>query len=182
MTRLSTALIQPMAAADVVDAVVDAASGPPLEGIRNIAGPDIFHLDELGRMTLAAQHDNRPVVTDDHAGMFAAATGNVLTAGPDARLAPTHYQDWLQTATRLPGVRGPARRPPPEERVEPGLAPMGEVDGQQLPAITGHLVHVDRQGFRVVRTLSAEVLELRHAPRLAPPLALPNPRMDVATL
>ena len=30
--------------------------------------------------------------------MFAAVTGDVLTAGPDAHLAPTHYQDWIQTA------------------------------------------------------------------------------------
>lgn len=25
-----------------------------------------------------------------------AATGDVLIAGPDARLAPTHYRDWLR--------------------------------------------------------------------------------------
>ena len=30
--------------------------------------------------------------------MFAAVTGDVLIAGPDAHLAPTHYQDWIQTA------------------------------------------------------------------------------------
>jgi hypothetical protein len=28
--------------------------------------------------------------------MFAAVTGDVLTAGPDAHLASTHYQDWIQ--------------------------------------------------------------------------------------
>ncbi|MEV4124052.1 NAD(P)H-binding protein [Nocardia sp. NPDC049707] len=96
--RLPATPIQPMAAADVVDAVVEVATGAPLQGIRNVAGPDVFPLDELGRLTLAAEHDSRTVVTDDKAGMFAAVTGDVLTAGPDAYLAPTHYRDWLQTA------------------------------------------------------------------------------------
>src|SRR5258705_427419 len=76
--------LQPIAAADVVDAVVEVSTGTPLRGIRNVAGPDVFPLDELGRVTLAAQHDGRTVITDDQAGMFAAVTGDVLTAGPDA--------------------------------------------------------------------------------------------------
>ncbi|NMI00970.1 SDR family oxidoreductase [Pseudonocardia acidicola] len=96
--RLPPTRLQPIAAADVVDAVVDVSTGAPLQGIRNVAGPDVFPLDELGRVTLAAQQDNRTVITDDNAGMFAAVTGDVLTAGPDAHLAPTHYQDWIQTA------------------------------------------------------------------------------------
>jgi uncharacterized protein YbjT (DUF2867 family) len=96
--RLPATRIQPMAAADVVDAVVDVATGTPLNGIRNVAGPDVFALDDLGRVTLAAQHDDRNVVTDDQAGTFAGITGDVLIAGPDAHLAPTHYRDWIQTA------------------------------------------------------------------------------------
>jgi hypothetical protein len=78
--------------------VADVSTGTPLRGIRNVVGPDVFPLDELGRVTLAAQHDNRTVITDDKAGMFAGVTGDVLTAGPDAHLAPTHYRDWIQTA------------------------------------------------------------------------------------
>ncbi|MCM0674560.1 NAD(P)H-binding protein [Micromonospora phytophila] len=96
--RLPSTRVQPMAAADVVDAVVDVATGTPLQGIRNVAGPDAFSLDELGRVTLAAQQDNRTVTTDDTAGMFAAVAGDVLTPGPDAHLAPTHYQDWIRSA------------------------------------------------------------------------------------
>ncbi len=94
--RLPSTPIQPIAAADVVDAVVEVATGAPLQGIRDIAGPDVFSLDDLGRITLAAQHDPRTVTVDDQAGMFAAVPGDVLIARPDARLAPTHYRDWLQ--------------------------------------------------------------------------------------
>jgi len=96
--RLSSTRLQPIAAGDVVDAVVEVSTGTPLLGIRNVAGPDVFPLDELGRVTLAARQDNRTVVTDDTAGTFAGITGDVLIAGPDAHLAPTHYQDWIQTA------------------------------------------------------------------------------------
>jgi uncharacterized protein YbjT (DUF2867 family) len=93
--RLPATPLQPIAAADVVDAVAEVAAGPPLNGIRSVAGPDVFPLDELGRVTLAEHHDGRTVVTDDQAGMFAAVAGDVLLAGPEARLAPTHYRDWI---------------------------------------------------------------------------------------
>jgi uncharacterized protein YbjT (DUF2867 family) len=98
--RLPATRVQPIAAADVVDGVVEVATGAPLYGIRNIAGPDVLRLDELGRITLEAHGDHRTVVTDDTAGMFAAVDGDVLVAGPDAYLAPTHYRDWLREQAR----------------------------------------------------------------------------------
>jgi uncharacterized protein YbjT (DUF2867 family) len=98
LVRLPATPIQPIASADAVDVVVDVATHAPLNGIRNVAGPDVFHLDDLGRVTLAAHHDGRTVITDDQAGVFAPVHGAVLTAGPEARLAPTHYQEWLQMA------------------------------------------------------------------------------------
>ncbi|MHA5053201.1 SDR family oxidoreductase [Streptomyces sp. SD15] len=93
--RLPATPIQPIAAQDVADAVAEVAAGAPLQGIRNIAGPEVFLLDELGRITLAARSDGRTVTTDDTAGMFAAVRGDVLTGKDDARLAPTRYADWL---------------------------------------------------------------------------------------
>lgn len=96
--RLPDTPIQPIASADVADAVFQIATGPPLNGTFNIAGPDVYHLDELARITLAAHHDNRTVITDDQAGVFAGVPGDVLTAGLEAQLAPTRYQEWLQMA------------------------------------------------------------------------------------
>ncbi|SHL68761.1 SDR family oxidoreductase [Actinacidiphila paucisporea] len=96
--RLPATPIQPMAAADVAAAVAKVAAGSPLRGIYEVAGPDVFRLDELGKVTLAAKGDGRTVVTDDQAGMFAAVDGDVLLGGPGAHLAPTHYRDWLQQA------------------------------------------------------------------------------------
>jgi uncharacterized protein YbjT (DUF2867 family) len=96
--RLPATPIQPISGADVVEAVVDVATRAPLNGIRDVAGPDVFRLDELGRVTLTAHHDGRTVITDDQAGLFAAVAGDVLTAGPEAQLAPTHYQEWVHMA------------------------------------------------------------------------------------
>jgi len=98
--RLPATRLQPIAAADVVDAIVEVATGTPLSGIRNVAGPDVFALDELGRITLAARHDGRRVITDDQAGVFGGVTGDVLTAGTQADIAPTHYLDWLHATLR----------------------------------------------------------------------------------
>jgi uncharacterized protein YbjT (DUF2867 family) len=93
--RLPATLIQPMASADVAQAVADVSVDPPLRGTRNTAGPDVFALDELGRITLAARGDHRTVVTDNSAGMFAAAPGDALIAKDDAVIAKTTYREWL---------------------------------------------------------------------------------------
>ena len=93
--RLPATPVQPIASADVARAVADVSVGAPLQGTRDVAGPEVFTLDELGRITLAARGDRRTVVTDSTAGMFAAVPGDVLIAGDDAVIAATTYRDWL---------------------------------------------------------------------------------------
>ena len=93
--RLPAVPVQPMAAADVAQAVSEVSVGSPLQGIRNVAGPEVFPLDELGRITLAARDDHRTVVTDATAGMFAAAPGNSLIAEEGAVIAHIDYRKWL---------------------------------------------------------------------------------------
>jgi uncharacterized protein YbjT (DUF2867 family) len=93
--RLPATLIQPIASADVAQEVADVGVGTPLRGTRNIAGPEVFALDELGRITLATHRDDRTVVTDNSAGMFAAAAGDALIAKDDAVIAKTAYREWL---------------------------------------------------------------------------------------
>lgn len=93
--RLPRTPIQPIAAGEVARAVADVAAGSPLGGTVEIAGPDVYPLDVLGRLTLAARPDGRTVVTDDTAGMFAVVRGDALIASDGARIAHTHYTDWL---------------------------------------------------------------------------------------
>ncbi|MFF0448779.1 SDR family oxidoreductase [Streptomyces sp. NPDC004609] len=92
--RLPATRIQPIAVADVARAVADVAVGAPLNGIRDIAGPDVFRLDELGRITLAARGDSRTVTTST-AGLFATMPDGAIIAKEGAQIAPTHYRDWL---------------------------------------------------------------------------------------
>jgi len=98
--RLSSTTLQPITSADIARAVTDVVEGAPLNGTRNVAGPEVTTLDALGRVTLAAQGDAREVVVDDEgAGMFSAMKGDVLVPGPgdDAHLATTTYREWLAT-------------------------------------------------------------------------------------
>jgi uncharacterized protein YbjT (DUF2867 family) len=93
--RLPSTPVQPMASADVAKAVAEVAVGAPLQGTRNVAGPEVFTLDELGRIALAAKGDSRKVVVDPGAGMFGAVPGDVLLPPEGAILATTTYREWL---------------------------------------------------------------------------------------
>jgi uncharacterized protein YbjT (DUF2867 family) len=93
--RLPATLLQPIASADVAQAVADVSAGAPLQGTRDIAGPEVFALDKLGEITLAARGDHRTVVTDSSAGLFAAVEGDALIAKGGAVIAATRYRDWL---------------------------------------------------------------------------------------
>ncbi|WP_250034659.1 SDR family oxidoreductase [Paractinoplanes maris] len=87
--------VQPLASAEISREVAQVAAGRPLNGIVNIAGPEVFPLDELGRIALAAQGDTRTVVTDPAAGMFGAVKGDVLTAPADAVIAKQTFREFL---------------------------------------------------------------------------------------
>ncbi|MEU0228458.1 SDR family oxidoreductase [Streptomyces sp. NPDC006284] len=88
--------IQPIAADEVAAAVGRAATGAPVNGVVEVAGPEAFQLDELLRDTLAAQNDPRTVVTDPHAPYFGAELQETsLLPGPDAHIAETRFADWL---------------------------------------------------------------------------------------
>ncbi len=93
--RLPGTLLQPIASADVAATVADVSAGAPLRGTRDVAGPEVFALDDLGKLTLAARGDRRTVVTDPDAGMFAAAPRDALIAREGAVIAETSYRQWL---------------------------------------------------------------------------------------
>jgi uncharacterized protein YbjT (DUF2867 family) len=89
-----------MASADVAEAVAIAAANAPVNGIREIGGPEKYRLDELIRKALAAHNDPRTVVADPDAGYWGAPVGeNTLTPGAGATLFDTRFEDWvLETA------------------------------------------------------------------------------------
>jgi uncharacterized protein YbjT (DUF2867 family) len=104
--RLPTALIQPMAAADVASAVGRIASGAPANGMVEVGGPEKFHLDELARQGLAANKDPREVVADPKARYYGVDIGErTLLPGDGAQLGETRFETWLnQSAAKAAGV------------------------------------------------------------------------------
>jgi uncharacterized protein YbjT (DUF2867 family) len=96
VVRLPSALIQPIAAEDVAAAVGRVAVGAPLNGIREIGGPEQFGLDELVRRGLAAKGDPREVVTDEQAPYYGVRLSErTLVPGPDAQLGEITLDKWL---------------------------------------------------------------------------------------
>jgi uncharacterized protein YbjT (DUF2867 family) len=94
--RLASALIQPMAADDVAAGVGRVVVGEPLNGLREIGGPEQFRLDELVRMALAAKGDPREVVTDEQAPYYGVRIGErTLLPGSDAQLGKITFDEWL---------------------------------------------------------------------------------------
>jgi uncharacterized protein YbjT (DUF2867 family) len=99
--RLPPALVQPEAADDVAATLADVAAGAPLNDTVELAGPEAFPLDELARRLLSAKDDPRQVTTDPHARYFGAELDDrSLTPSDDARIAPTHFEDWLRQSAR----------------------------------------------------------------------------------
>lgn len=101
--RLPPVLFQPIAADDVASAVADAAVSAPANDIVEIAGPDMFTLDEAIRQALAHDRDRREVITDPAAPYYGIAVSErTLVPGPSARLGSIRFGAWLaQTAPVL---------------------------------------------------------------------------------
>jgi len=94
--HLPPALIQPMASDDVAAGIGRVAVGEPLNGIREIGGPEQFRLDELMRKALAAKGDPREVVTDEQARYSdVRLSERTLVPGPDAELGEITFDKWL---------------------------------------------------------------------------------------
>jgi uncharacterized protein YbjT (DUF2867 family) len=110
VVRLSPAFVQPIAADDVADALAELAVGRPLNGTVEVAGPELYHLDQLARNVLAASGDPREVIADVHARYYGAILGEqTLTPGTHPRFGPTSFEDWFRRRTARSGADA---RPP----------------------------------------------------------------------
>lgn len=94
--RLPGALIQPLASADVATAVARTAAGEPLNGGFEIAGPEVFTMDEFIRQGLAFRGDHRSVVQDPDARYFGAHIDErTLLPVDGAQIFSTTLAQWL---------------------------------------------------------------------------------------
>lgn len=89
------ALIQPIAAADVVAALARVATDAPVDGVHDLGGPDKMTFAEMAELVLPNRAD-LTFVTDPSATYFGTPVGtDSLVTGPGAELAPTRLADWL---------------------------------------------------------------------------------------
>lgn len=96
VVRLPHALFRPIAADDVATAVAEAAVGPAINGVVEIAGPELMGMDDFVRKGLAATGDQRRVLTDAHAPYFGAVIDDHTLAPDDnATIFTTTYSDWI---------------------------------------------------------------------------------------
>jgi uncharacterized protein YbjT (DUF2867 family) len=93
---LPPVFIQPESADDVAATLAELAVSEPVNGIVELAGPEEFRLDELVRRVFTATNDPRRVTVDIKAPYFGAELDYFsLTPDGNARIAPTHFEDWL---------------------------------------------------------------------------------------
>jgi len=99
--RLSSVLMQPIAADDVATALAGVAVGGPIKGTIEIAGPEQIRQDELVRRFLSATGDARKVITDANAGYYGVEVNDEsLVPGRNPRLGSISFAEWLSRNTQ----------------------------------------------------------------------------------
>lgn len=112
IVHLSPALVQPVAADDVAEQLVELIATPPSNATIEMAGPSTYRLNELVQWVMYSYQDDRPVVADPDARYYDAVLDDrTLTPGAHALLGRTHFKDWLDGylsgAIEIPHVHHP---------------------------------------------------------------------------
>jgi uncharacterized protein YbjT (DUF2867 family) len=95
-------LVQPIAPADVADVLAEIATGQPQGRCPDLAGPEPQDLVDLARRTRDARGTSIRLVPTWSGVYGLDMAGDVLLPGPDARIAPTTFDDWLAGETSGP--------------------------------------------------------------------------------
>jgi uncharacterized protein YbjT (DUF2867 family) len=95
IVRLSPALFQPIASADVATAVAEVALGAPINGILEIGGPDKVSLAALAQKYLDKNNDSRKVVADTNARYYGVLLNDqMLVPGDGAKIFKIDFENW----------------------------------------------------------------------------------------
>lgn len=88
-------LVQPVAVADVANALIDIALRAP-DRVQEIAGPETHDLVDMARRTLSARGESLRLIASWRGGPFGTdMAGEVLLPGPEARIGATSFESWL---------------------------------------------------------------------------------------
>ena len=98
--RLSTGLMQPVAADEVAATVAELATGAPARRVE-LGGPEALGIDAWARRLFASTGDTRRVIGDPHARYFGAELHDgELTTGDGARIGSTDFDAWFAAQPR----------------------------------------------------------------------------------
>jgi uncharacterized protein YbjT (DUF2867 family) len=99
--RVPTGSLQPIAAEDVAAAVTRVAVSDQVNGTLEIGGPEKLPFADAVGAVLAADHDPRTVVSDEHARYFGTElTDDAITTGPGAQLGRITLAEWIAANPR----------------------------------------------------------------------------------
>lgn len=97
---LSSALFQPIASDEVVDALVDLVLEDPINGVVEVGGPEKIGMNKFAETYLEIKKDGREVIADPQALYFGTVINDQsLVPGDHARVGAIRYEDWI----RIPG-------------------------------------------------------------------------------
>ncbi|HVV30398.1 MAG TPA: NmrA family transcriptional regulator [Mycobacteriales bacterium] len=88
-------LMQPIAPLDVAEILAEISTGVPQGRYRDVAGPEPQDLVDMARRTLAARGEDVRLVPTWRGIFSTDMSGEVLLPSPDARIAPTTFEQWL---------------------------------------------------------------------------------------
>jgi uncharacterized protein YbjT (DUF2867 family) len=94
--RLSTGLIQFVAAEDVAATVAELATGAPVGDRIELGGPEALGIDAWARRLFTATGDRRAVIADPHARYYGTELhGGELTPDEGARIGKLDFDTWF---------------------------------------------------------------------------------------
>ncbi|MGI5204840.1 SDR family oxidoreductase [Spirillospora sp. CA-108201] len=95
VAAIAPLLVQPVAPADVAGVLAEIAAGRPQGRYSDVAGPEPQDLVDMARRTDQARGRTVKLVPTWSAIFSEEAAGNALLPGPDARITPTTFDQWL---------------------------------------------------------------------------------------
>ncbi len=104
VARLANVRFQPVAAEDVAETLVECVLANPVNGAYEIAGPEVFHIDELAERYVRETGGTTKIEADPNGTYFGAPLAeDTLLPGPDVHIQPITFEDWL-TSRRMPAA------------------------------------------------------------------------------
>lgn len=100
VATIAPLLVQPIAPADVAEVLAEISTGAPLHATVDIAGPETQDFVDMARRTFAARGQHVKLVPTWRGFFDTSMAGEVLLPGPDVRIAPTTFDDWLAAGAR----------------------------------------------------------------------------------